>query len=340
MAREGSAATTPVVVAVDGTSGSGKSSTSRGVAQRLGFRYLDTGAMFRAVTWFMLEHGVDVHDADAVAARAEEPVLVSGTDPAGPGGSGITVDGHDVAVAIRGPEVTAAVSPVSTVPAVRRRLLADQRVIITDAVGSGRGIVVEGRDMGSVVWPGAGVKVYLTADPEARAGRRSAEQGGAGAEHVSSTGRTCCAATRSTPAEPPRRWCGPTGPSTSTPRTAPWPRWSTSSSASSRTPWPVARSARRSTATSSAPRRHRDDRRVEPGRPRGPAPHPGRAAPSDALLRALRPAAAAYFRRRWDVRVHGAEWCRRPDPGAGVEPHRVPRTARCWWRSPPAACTP
>ena len=159
-----------LVVAVDGTSGSGKSSTCRGVASRLGLRYLDTGAQFRAITWWMLGAGVDVHDAAAVAKRAHEPTLVSGTDPGAPT---ITVDGADVSAEIRSDAVTSAVSPVSTVPAVRARLLELQRAII----GEG-GIVVEGRDIGSVVWPDAQVKVYLTADAEARASRRAAEEGG------------------------------------------------------------------------------------------------------------------------------------------------------------------
>ena len=158
-----------LVVAVDGTSGSGKSSTSRGVAARLGLRYLDTGAMFRAMTWWMLREGVDVTDADAVAARCAEPEILSGTDPAGPG---IMVDGIDVGVAIRTDEVNAAVSHVSVVPAVRSRLLELQR----EAIGDGW-IVVEGRDIGSVVWPQAHVKIFLTADPEARATRRAAETG-------------------------------------------------------------------------------------------------------------------------------------------------------------------
>lgn len=159
-----------VVVAMDGPSGSGKSSTSRGVARRLGLRYLDTGAMYRAMTWWMLENGVDVDDPDAVAAHADRPVVVSGTDPDKPT---ITVDGIDVAGPIRGPEVTAAVSAVSAVPAVRRRLLVEQH----DVIGEGD-IVVEGRDIGTVVVPDAPVKVYLTADPEARAARRSAELAG------------------------------------------------------------------------------------------------------------------------------------------------------------------
>ena len=160
----------PVVVAIDGPSGSGKSSTSRGVATALGLRYLDTGAMFRAITWWLLQRGVDVQDPDAVAAVADQPVLESGTDPSAPT---IAVDGVDVSAAIRSPEVTAAVSPVSAVPAVRARLLRDQRAIIGDG-----GIVVEGRDIGSVVAPWAQVKVYLTADAAARASRRTAEQGG------------------------------------------------------------------------------------------------------------------------------------------------------------------
>ena len=159
-----------VVVAMDGPSGSGKSSTSRGVATRLGLRYLDTGAMFRAITWWMLEHDVDVHDPAAVAAKADAPVLVSGTDPQAPT---ITVDDVDVAGPIRGEAVTKAVSAVSAVPEIRERLLREQRDIIGDG-----GIVVEGRDIGTVVAPDAPVKVYLTADPAARAARRSAEQQG------------------------------------------------------------------------------------------------------------------------------------------------------------------
>ena len=160
-----------LVVAVDGTSGSGKSSTCRAVASRFGLRYLDTGAMFRAVALWMLQHDVDVNDPVAVAELADKPTLVSGTDPAAPT---ISVDGVDVSVEIRSDAVNAAVSPVSAVPEVRRRLLAEQRAII-----DGGGIVVEGRDIASVVWPDAEVKVYLTADPGARASRRAAENGGA-----------------------------------------------------------------------------------------------------------------------------------------------------------------
>jgi CMP/dCMP kinase len=163
-------ARTGVVVAIDGPSGSGKSSTSRGVAARLGLRYLDTGAMYRGITWWMLEHDVPVDDPTAVAARSGEPHVVSGTDPLAPT---ITVDGVDVSEAIRSPEVTGAVSAVSAVPEVRARLLTMQR----DTIDGGH-IVVEGRDIGAVVAPDAEVKVFLTADPSARAARRAAEEGG------------------------------------------------------------------------------------------------------------------------------------------------------------------
>ncbi|MEU8345997.1 cytidylate kinase [Actinomadura meyerae] len=155
----------PLVIAMDGPSGSGKSSASKGVARALGLRYLDTGAMYRAMTWWMLDRGVPVEDGAAVAARALDPEIVSGTDPDAPA---ITVDGVDVAGPIRTREVTNAVSAVSAVPAVRTRLVELQREII----GAG-GIVVEGRDIGTVVAPDAAVKVYLTASEEARAARRA-----------------------------------------------------------------------------------------------------------------------------------------------------------------------
>jgi cytidylate kinase len=163
-----------VVVAMDGPSGSGKSSTARGVASRLRLRYLDTGAQFRAMTVWMLDHEVDVADPAAIAARAGEPAILSGTDPCDPT---ITVDGRDVAVAIRTQRVTDHVSAVAAVPEVRRRLLELQRSVI----GTG-GIVVEGRDIGSVVAPDAEVKLFLTADPAARAARRTAENGAGSVE--------------------------------------------------------------------------------------------------------------------------------------------------------------
>lgn len=166
---------TGLVIAVDGTSGSGKSSTSRQVAARLGMRYLDTGAMYRAVTWWVLQQGIDPADSSVVADRSAEPEIVSGTDPEAPT---IEVDGTDVSVPIRAADVNAAVSPVAAVPDVRARLLLLQRSAISAAVADGVGIVVEGRDIGSVVAPEAQVKVYLSADPSARAARRSAEEGG------------------------------------------------------------------------------------------------------------------------------------------------------------------
>ncbi len=156
-----------VVIAIDGPSASGKSSASRGVAARLGLRYLDTGAMYRAVTWWMLEHGVDPQDPGAVTAAAGRPALSVRTDPRAPT---IAVDGVDVSGPIRERRVSNAVSAVSAVPAVRRRLLGLQREII----GSG-GIVVEGRDIGSVVAPEAPVKIFLSASAGTRADRRAAE---------------------------------------------------------------------------------------------------------------------------------------------------------------------
>jgi len=159
------------VIAVDGPSGSGKSSTSRGVATKLGFAYLDTGAMYRAMTWAMLNSGVDVHDAGAVAAAAAGVEIGSGTDPVEPT---ITVNGVDVSGPIRDADVTAAVSHVASVPQVRSQLVALQRAAIAAA---DRGIVAEGRDIGTSVAPEADLKIYLVADPVARAERRAAELG-------------------------------------------------------------------------------------------------------------------------------------------------------------------
>ncbi|MFU8854316.1 (d)CMP kinase [Micromonospora sp. SL1-18] len=156
------------VVAVDGPSGSGKSTVSRRLAVRIGARYLDTGAMYRALTWAVLRSGVDLTDTESVAKVAGDVDLRIGTDPEG---YGVVADGVDVAKEIRGPEVTGAVSAVAAVPAVRELLVARQRQMIANA---GR-IVVEGRDIGSVVAPDADLKVYLTASDAARAQRRSAE---------------------------------------------------------------------------------------------------------------------------------------------------------------------
>jgi cytidylate kinase len=161
-----------LVVAVDGPSGSGKSSTARGVADRLGLAYLDTGAMYRAMTWALLQRGTDLSDADAIARDAEHVRISSGTDPLAPT---IEADGEDVSGPIRGVDVTSNVSLVAAVPRVRELLVQRQRETV-DA--SPDGIVVEGRDIGSVVLPDAPVKVFLVADPAARAARRAAELGG------------------------------------------------------------------------------------------------------------------------------------------------------------------
>jgi len=156
------------VVAVDGPSGSGKSTVSRRLAAALDARYLDTGAMYRAVTWAVLRSGVDLADAEAVAKVAAEVDVRVDTDPSAPS---VSADGVGVDAEIRGPEVTGAVSAVAAVPAVRQVMVARQREIIASAAR----IVVEGRDIGTVVAPDAELKVFLTASADARAQRRSAE---------------------------------------------------------------------------------------------------------------------------------------------------------------------
>jgi CMP/dCMP kinase len=160
-------------VAVDGPSGSGKSSASRGVARALGLRYLDTGAMYRALTWWLMAQHADTSDEALVASLAAEPVIEVSVDPDDPW---TRVNGTDVSRDIRTREVSAQVSAVARVPAVRRHLIAGQRAIIAAAAD---GIVAEGRDIGTVVAPGAPLKVFLTADSGARAERRAAEQGAA-----------------------------------------------------------------------------------------------------------------------------------------------------------------
>ena len=160
------------MIAVDGPAGSGKSTAARRVARALGLRYLDTGAMYRAVTWWLLERGLDTTDPGTVARHATEPVIEVGTDPDAPA---ITVDGSDVSGPIRARKVSNAVSAVASVPQVREHLIAKQREIIARNAGPGGGIVAEGRDIGTVVAPQALVKVFLTASEDARANRRSAD---------------------------------------------------------------------------------------------------------------------------------------------------------------------
>ncbi|MHC5906976.1 (d)CMP kinase [Streptomyces sp. S6] len=161
----------PVIVAIDGPSGTGKSSTSKAVAGELGLSFLDTGAQYRAITWWMVNNGIDLDDPSAIAAVAGKAEIVSGTDPSAPT---IHVDGVDVAGPIRTQDVTSKVSAVSAVPEVRARITELQRSI---AAGAEKGIVVEGRDIGTTVLPDADLKIFLTASAEARAARRSGELG-------------------------------------------------------------------------------------------------------------------------------------------------------------------
>ena len=155
-----------VTIAIDGPAGTGKSSVSTGLARALGARYLNTGSMYRIVTLAVLRAGVDVADVAAIERIASEVDLAVGFDP---DRDQSFLGGEDVSAEIRGDAVTAAVSAVSAVPAVRTLLVARQREL---AAGSG-GVVVEGRDIGTVVLPDADVKIYLTASAEERARRRN-----------------------------------------------------------------------------------------------------------------------------------------------------------------------
>src|SRR5438270_1574799 len=148
------------VVAIDGPAGSGKSTVARAVAKRLGVAYLDTGAMYRSVAFAALDHGVDTSDGDALAKLANELDIQLGER--------VLVDGVDATAAIRGPEVTAIVSAVSMHPQVRADMVRRQRRWATEHGGG----VAEGRDIGTVVFPDADVKVFLTASEEERARRR------------------------------------------------------------------------------------------------------------------------------------------------------------------------
>lgn len=161
------------VIAIDGPAGSGKSTVAKALARRLGLDYLDTGAMYRAVTFAVLRDGVDPADAGPVATLAEKIELEVAD-------SVVHVDGVDASTEIRGPEVTRSVSVVSAHPAVRRALVQRQRDWVT-AHGGG---VLEGRDIGTVVFPDAALKVYLTARPEVRAARRVVETPGLDLETV------------------------------------------------------------------------------------------------------------------------------------------------------------
>jgi cytidylate kinase len=160
-----------LVIAIDGPSGSGKSSASRGVASALGLRYLDTGAMYRALTWWLASLGADTEDRARIASLAVTPKIEVSGDPEAPW---TRVDGRDVSAEIRSQEISARVSAVASIPEVRSHLIAQQKAIIAAAEP---GIVAEGRDIGTVVAPTATVKVFLTAASVARAARRAVELG-------------------------------------------------------------------------------------------------------------------------------------------------------------------
>jgi cytidylate kinase len=160
-----------IVVAIDGPSGSGKSTISRMVARELGLAYLDTGAMYRAATWWCLREGIDLSDADAVTRTVRELPLEMVTDPAGPG---VAVGGEDASVVIRSTEISTVVSAVATNLDVRAEMRRRQRDII-QAGRAGGGIVAEGRDITTVVAPDADVRILLVADADARLARRALE---------------------------------------------------------------------------------------------------------------------------------------------------------------------
>jgi cytidylate kinase len=166
------------VIAIDGPAASGKSAVGAAVARRLGARFFDTGAMYRAVTWLALRRGVDVHDAGALASLVESARIdVTEASSPSPEATAVVVDGDDATPHLRDPDVEANVSHVSRVPEVRHALVRIQR-----ALAAGGGVIMAGRDIGTVVLPHAGLKVYLDASREVRARRRVAqvaENGGA-----------------------------------------------------------------------------------------------------------------------------------------------------------------
>jgi CMP/dCMP kinase len=161
-----------LVIAVDGPSGSGKSTAARGAAVALGLRYLDTGAMYRAITWWMLEHDIDLADTDSVVKHGVGLSIEVSTNPAE---ASVLVDGVDVTAQIRSRRVSNAVSLVAAIPQIRQFMRTMQRQIISQAQTEAGGIVAEGRDIGTVVAPEATVKVFLTASEQVRAERRAAE---------------------------------------------------------------------------------------------------------------------------------------------------------------------
>jgi len=160
------------VIAIDGPVGAGKSTIARALARRLGFRYVDTGAMYRSVAWAAVQKGVSLSNEAAVAGLARELDIEF---VPGPSGQRVLIDGGDATEAIRRPEMSEASSVVSAYPAVREAMVALQR-----RMGAARDVVMEGRDIGTVVFPDAEVKVYLDASLDERAGRRFRELQGRG----------------------------------------------------------------------------------------------------------------------------------------------------------------
>ena len=157
-----------MIIAIDGPAGSGKSTVAKEVAKMLGFHYLDTGAMYRSIAWLALERGISLDDDEAVADLARTETVVFSHEEGNPLPSGVAIAGHDITLEIRTPRIDKAVSPVSAIPAVREALTQQQRTI-----AASENIVMEGRDIGTVVFPRAELKVFLTASAQERARRRA-----------------------------------------------------------------------------------------------------------------------------------------------------------------------